>query len=220
MIGGLGWVLMWAVLLGALVVAARRLGERRQRDERRQAARDLPAAVSDVARSIRSGATLGSALREVAPTCRGILGRELGAAVSLLDRGYDTTRVLQLWRRATVIDGVELVASACRFSVDHGAGLVGSLDGVAATLLDRIEVADETAALAAQARTSAVTLIALPPVGAAVFALVDPSSIGVLLGTTVGRVCLVAGVGLDLLGARISGALVQRAVRDGRPEHR
>lgn len=186
---------------------------------RRRAARELPGAVSAIARSVRSGSTLEVAMQDVAPSARGVLGQELRGAVRLLELGHGTARVLELWRRATVVDGVVLLVAACRFSLDHGAGLVGSLDGVAQTLLDRIEVMDETAALAAQAKTSTMALIMVPPIGMLLFALIQPSFLGVLVGTTPGRICLLTGVGLELLGARIATALVRHAVSDGGGAH-
>lgn len=199
----------------ALVVGRRWMTGRRELDRRRGAARHLPGVVSNLARSVGSGATLTAAVREVAPGVGGELGHELRAVVALLDRGYGTDRVLALWGRATVIDGVDLLVATCRFSVANGAGLVGALDGVAATLLDKVEVSDEITALASQARVSTMALLALPPVGAALFALVDPSVAGVLFGTTAGRLCLTIGVGLDLLGWRVSRMLLGHALNAG-----
>lgn len=202
-----------AVAAPLLAMGGRRWWRRRvDRTERRRAARDLPGAVSDLARSVRSGATLEVAVREVAVNAGGALGRELRGAVSLLDRGLGIDRVLDLWRRATVLDGVDLVVAACRFSSRHGTGPAQALDGVGAALVDRIEVDDEVMALAAQARTSVAVLVMLPPVGAAIFGLVEPAFSDVLTGTTAGRVCLVAGLALDLLGVAVSRLLVRRAV--------
>ena len=90
-----------------------------------------------------------------------------------------------------------------------------ALDGVAAALLDRIEVADEVRALAAQARTSAIVLVALPPVGAGLFCLLDPGFAGVLFASPAGRTCLVAGLALDGAGAWTSRRMVRRAVGAG-----
>lgn len=182
------------------------------RTERRRAARELPGAVSDLARSVRAGATLEVAVREVAVNAGGVLGRELRGAVSLLDRGLGIDRVLDLWRRATVLDGVDLVVAACRFSSRHGTSAAQALEGVGAALVDRIEVDDEVMALAAQARTSVVVLVMLPPVGAAVFGLIEPAFGDVLTGTTAGRVCLVVGLTLELLGVAVSRLMVRRAV--------
>jgi tight adherence protein B len=184
--------------------------------ERRRAAVALPGAVSDLARSIRSGATLEVALRELAPTAGGVLGTELRGAVTLLDRGHGVDRVLQLWGRATRVEGVPLLVAACRFSLGRSVALERALDGVATALLDRIEVGDEIRALVAQARTSALVLVALPPTGAVLFGVLDPGFAAATLGTAVGRCCLVAGLALDGAGALLARALVRRAVEGPR----
>ncbi len=208
---------MSAAVVVAVVVGsawALRAASRRARTERsrRRAGADLPAAASDLARSVRGGATLEVALRELAPTCGGTLGAEVSAAVGLLDRGHGMDRVLEVWGRASAVPGMDLVVAACRFSWRRGPVLERALDGAASTLLDRIEVDDEMRALVAQARTSAMVLVALPPVGAGLFAVLDPGFTDVLLATPAGRTCLVAGVLLDGAGAWVSRRTVRRAV--------
>lgn len=201
-------------------------GRRRRRRLATRAARDLPGAVGDLARSVGAGATLTVALRELAGGPVGLLGTEVAGAVALLDRGLGVDRVMELWGRASRIDGVELLVAACRFSRGRGVALVAALDGVAAALVDRIELDDEVRALTSQARTSATVLVALPLIGVTVLAAVDPSFVGVVLGSTSGRACLVIGVVLDGLGAAVSNRLVTRAVAasgvqgSGRRHHR
>lgn len=102
----------WAVLVSVRRAVAER--------SRRRAGADLPGAVADLARSVRGGATLEVALRELAPTCSGVLAAELAAAVALLDRGHGMDRVLEVWGRATRVAGMDLVVSACRFSWGRG----------------------------------------------------------------------------------------------------
>lgn len=189
--------------------AIRRANGKRSRE---RAARNLPTAVGELAGALRSGATLAAALRDLAPSVSGLLATEVDGAVALLDRGHGMDRVLHAWGRATRIDGVELLVAACRFSRDGGAGLDAALDGVAAALVDRIEVADELRSLASQARTSTAVLVALPPVGAALFALLDPGFAPTLLTTPAGRVCLVLGGSLDLAGAWASKSIAARAL--------
>lgn len=202
-------------LILALTVAAviwRWSARRRRGSAIRAAERDLPRLASDLARSVRAGATLGTALSEVGHRLPGALGGELQTVIGHIDRGDTVDRALHRWRIDTTVTGVDLLVGACRFGVDHGGDLGRSLDGVAASLLDRLEVEDETRALAAQARTSAAVLVLLPPVGAAVFAVADPSVAAVLLGSTAGWVCVAAGTALDALGAWISARLVRTAL--------
>lgn len=209
---------MTAVVAVLAAVAASWAGLRaferaRRRRRLREAGRALPGVVSDLARAVRGGATLGVALRDVATVVGGVLGAELRTVVALLDRGHPLDRVLDTWGRSSRVDGTDLLVAACRFSAGRSRALDRALDGVAAALLDRIEVADEVAALASQARTSAIVLVTLPPAGAALFSVLDPGFLPVLVGTTVGRLCLLIGLALDVAGAWSASALVRRAVR-------
>ena len=80
------------------------------------------------------------------------------------------------------------------------------------SLLDRVEVADEARALSAQARSSAVVLVALPPFGAACFCLLDPAVAATLFTTPFGWGCLVAGAALDGVGAWVMRRMVAGAL--------
>jgi tight adherence protein B len=72
---------------------------------------------------------------------------------------------------------------------------------VAATLRERLDLADERRSLASQARLSALVL-AVAPVGFAVLlGAVDGSTADFLLGTPPGWLCLGLGLALDAGGA-------------------
>jgi len=91
------------------------------------------------------------------------------------------------------------VAAALSLASETGGTAARAVDGVAATLRERIEVADEVRALGAQARLSAV-VIAVAPIGfGLVAAATDPRTLSFLVSTPVGFACLVAGITLDLL---------------------
>lgn len=183
---------------------------RSERAARRDAARAVPRLAGDLARSVRSGATLRAAMEEVGPRTPGPVGREVTALVHRLDRGRAIDQVLEQWGEASAVPGVGLLVGACRFGVAHGGDLSRALDGVAASLLDDLEVADEIGALVSQARSSAAVLVALPPTGAVLLALVDPALAGVMFGSVAGTACLSVGVALDGLGAWVSSALIRR----------
>ena len=201
-----------AALVVGLLLAWRWIFRRRRGAAVRDAAADLPRVASELARSLRNGATLALAIAQMADRLPGVLGTELSTVTGHLDRGVGMDRALDLWRTGSDVAGVDLVVGACRFGFDHGGDLSRALDGVSATLLDRLEVADETRALVAQARTSATVLLALPPVGAAMFAVADPGVAAVLLGSTAGMACLAVGTALDFLGAWISARMIRAAV--------
>ena len=69
-----------------------------------------------------------------------------------------------------------------------------------ATLRERDALAREVRALASQARTSAVVLVAAPLMFALVVGVVD-DQVGRFLVSPAGLVCVVVGLGLDAAGA-------------------
>jgi tight adherence protein B len=186
---------------------------RRDARARRDLDRSLPVLASDLARSVRSGATLRTALGDAAVSASPGVRHALVRVVHASDRGVPIDEALEAWRRDRSSPGVDLLVGACRFGNEHGGDLALALDAVSAALLDAVELADETAALTAQARASAVLLVALPPVGAGLFAVVDRSVAQVLLGTPAGWACLAVGTALDLVGGVVSVGMVRRAAR-------
>ena len=82
-----------------------------------------------------------------------------------------------------------------------GGRAADALDRLASSLRDRLDAVAEAQALSTQARLSAI-VVGAAPLGYLVFAsLVDARSVTALVGTGVGRVCLVVGVALEALAA-------------------
>lgn len=204
---------MIVAVLAVVVLLLARAG--RVRAVRRRAVatrRAVPVLAHDLARAARSGMSLPAALRvatSVDPALRGALRSLRGE----LDRGRSLDEALERWTLPG--DGVQLrtLAAACQFAHVRGGDPAPALDGVAGALQDAVEVAEETDALLAQSRASASALVALPPFGAALFAVVDPAVGDLLLRSRAGAVCLAVGVLLDLAGAGTARLLVRRALR-------
>lgn len=168
------------------------------RDRRlRRLDRDLPLVLDAVAGSLRGGASLAGAL-EAGATVPGPAGEAVAALNTAVRAGRPLPDALERWQREVGGHASRLVSAALALAAEAGGAAPRAVDGVAATLRERIEVADEVQALGAQARLSAV-VIALAPIG---FALVagstDPRTVAFLLGTPVGLACLVVGVALDM----------------------
>ena len=183
-------------------------GSRRRREWRQE----LPGVASLLARSVHAGASLPTALHDAAASSTGPVASELRSVCDALARGVGVGEALEQWARSCPGDEVELLVSAATVGHEHGGRLGPALDGVALTLHDRLEVADEASALSSQARTSAMVLVALPPFGAACFVLLDPSLVRTFVATPLGWACIVVGLGLDLAAAEIMRRMVERAV--------
>lgn len=203
-------VLVALAAIGAVLTRRAIVSRRADRSAR---ATDLAAATlaGDLAGSVRTGATLATALAEAAAA--GPLGEQVGAVLDRTGRGWSLDDSVAEWARGSGRSSVRSLAHACRFASHHGGDLAVALDGVSVAIGDQLEVADETSALVAQVRTSTAVLAALPVLGAVLFALVDPAVAHSLLATPVGAACMVVAVVLDAAGLVVARWLVARSLR-------
>lgn len=160
----------------------------------------LAGALEDLARSLRSGASLGQALREVSSSGGNAVERDLAAVVARVDAGETVSTALGWWRDRRPESGVVLAVAALDLASDVGGSRARAVDQVAATLRERLALAGELRAQSSQARLSAVVLIVAPVVFACVAAVTDPRVLAFLVTEPLGWACVTAGVVLDAAG--------------------
>jgi tight adherence protein B len=207
--GGGGIVGLLALVLGpALVVPAVALVgiagpvglwlARARRARARTAA--LPAALDVVAGELRAGGTVRSALPALARR-GGPLGADVARVQNRLSLGASLDTALERWSEERPDPGLRAVAGALAVADGVGGRAASALDGLARSLRDDQGAVAEARALSAQARLSAVVVGAAPLAYLGFEALTDPSSVGVLVTTPLGQLCLVLGLGLEALAA-------------------
>lgn len=208
-VAALGAVTAWstvgpaaAAVLGLVAVGSRVRVRLRQRSaDRRRRHAQLPAALERLAAALRSGSSLTTALDEVGSSLEAPLGPELAALGAECARGRPVHDVIGDWSRAHDDAGTRLAAAALALSTLVGSAPARAVDGVAATVRERLDLAAERRAMAAQARASALVLSVAPVAFAALLVVGDTAAAGFLLGTPAGWTCLVVGIGLDAAGA-------------------
>lgn len=184
---------------GAVLAPIAVLRSRRGRGDLRAEAA-LPGALESMARALRSGASVRQAIEEAAAMTPGPLGEELGRVAVQAARGAPLVAALEALAERRPLPGIRLAVAALCLGVETGGAHARAVDGVAATLRDRLSVAAEVRALAAQARISAV-VIGLAPIGFGAFAAAtDPRTSEFVFHTVPGLVLLCAGLGLDAVG--------------------
>lgn len=160
----------------------------------------LPVALESVARALRSGGSMRQAVEEAARTTPGHLGAELARVATQASRGVPLVTALEGLAGRRPLPGVRLATAALCLAVETGGAQARAVDGVASTLRDRLSVADEVRALAAQARLSAV-VIGLAPIGFGAFAAAtDPRTSQFVFHTGAGLALVSAGLVLDGVG--------------------
>jgi tight adherence protein B len=100
-----------------------------------------------------------------------------------------------------VHDATALLSAGLALHRRTGGDLPRLLRELARTLDERRRVEAEVGALTAQARFSARIVPLLPPVGLAGMALLDPASVGALVGTPLGLAVVGVAAMLDVAGA-------------------
>jgi tight adherence protein B len=164
----------------------------------RRVASALPQATRSVAAELRAGGTIHTAIGRLAEA-PSPLRPDFAAVAARLRMGASIPDALAPWPDQRPVPGARALAGALAAASEFGGGAAVALDGLAASLDDRLTIAAETRAQSAQARVSAV-VVALAPAGyLGLSVLVDRSALDSLFARPVGRVCLAAGLGMDVL---------------------
>lgn len=193
-------------LIGSGLPAVRERWERWRNGRSRDAA--LPQALELTARSLRSGASVLTALDTVAAEMP-----ETGWAevVGRVRGGSGLAEALDGW----IGDRSERQTAAALLVLGHrsGAAMAASLDRAAASLRQRSALGDEIRALTSQTRVSGMVVAAAPAGFAAVVAVADPGALAVLVATPVGLLSLAAGLVLEGVGVWWMGRLSRGVAR-------
>lgn len=173
----------------------------------------LPGVLEQIAAAMRGGAGVHEAVAvmaegdgPVAPDLRRVCARAaLGAGLA---------DALATWPRERPLASVRAAAAGLAVAAGVGGAAAGAIDGLAASLRERLGAVAEARALSAQARLSAVVVGATPIGYLALSAIVDPGSVALLVSTPTGRVCFGVGLALEALAI----VWMRRIVRGEAPE--
>jgi tight adherence protein B len=183
--------------------------------DRERAALDLAASLEEVARRVRSGASIGAAVTETATGewqgfVRDVATR-ISAGLPFADAVEEAVVVRARGSTPTQAEDERLAGAV--LSAVHRAGGPGAaaIDRTAATVRERAAIRADRRAHAAQARLSA-RILSLLPVGFTSWTVVTDRRIAhFLLATVPGVACLLSGSGLAVLGWRWMQRLVEVA---------
>jgi tight adherence protein B len=158
----------------------------------------LPGALDAVAAELRGGGTVPQAVERLAGS-RSAVAPDLRRVAARARLGLAWSDAVAGWPRDHDADGVRAAAGALAVATTMGGRAADAIDGLASSLRHRLDAVAEARALSSQARLSAL-VVGSAPVGYLAFsALVDPGAVDALVGTSIGRVCLVVGLGLEAL---------------------
>jgi tight adherence protein B len=186
-------------LFGALLAGPVGLRLARTRRERRFS-RALPAALEQVAAELRGGGTVAGAVERLAAD-DGPVADDFRRVQVRTGLGLGLGAALEVWPEEHDAPGVRASAGALAVAANLGGRSADAIDGLASSLRHRLDALAEAHALSAQARLSAIVVGAAPIAYLGFSGIIDPDSVGTLVGTGIGRVCLVVGLALEGLAA-------------------
>lgn len=198
LIGGPGLALVVAVAAVGAPMAAMLVTSGRADRLLEQA---LPDVMEEMARSLRTGASLRQAVEEAAATTPGLLGHDLRSMAVEMANGVALATALDAWGQRRSLPGARLAVAALGLGAETGGAHARALDGVAATIRSRTAIGREVRALSSQARLSGLVIALAPLAFSALAAATDDRTAGFLLRTPLGLVCLAAGLFLDGVAA-------------------
>lgn len=191
---------------------ALRLPRRRRADAARERARAAEACAA-LAGELRAGRPPDAALAVAASVAVGRTGAALSAAAAAHGVGGDVAGVLRAGADGAAAPGLLRGLAACwSLCAGTGSGLARAVEHLERAERDAEDRRRAVEAELAGPRATAGLLAGLPVLGALLASGLGAQPLGVLLGTAVGRVCLVLGVGLDVLGVLWTRRLLARAV--------
>ena len=162
---------------------------------------DLALLLDAIGRGMRSGGSITTAIGEARVAVRGAVGVDAGRVVAGVERGQPIIRALDDWVGFRPRPSVRLAVGALALAVDTGGPPARVIEEVATALRQRRQLEGEAAALAAQARLSALVVGLAPIVFALLTCVTDRRNAHMLFGTPLGIGCVLVGLTLDAVGA-------------------
>jgi tight adherence protein B len=181
----------------------------RRSDRFRRFNLQLPDAVDLIARSLRAGHSLPSALVNVAEEVADPLGPEFQQCADEMTFGLPFREaLLNLFRRFPLQD-LQFLVAAILVQKETGGNLAELLDKTAAVLRSRIQLQQKVKVYTAQGRMTGIILVALPFVCFILLNVVRPGYTSPLFETETGRKMVYGTLASMALGAIVIKRIIQ-----------
>jgi tight adherence protein B len=190
-----------AAVIGLIALLAPRAVIMQLRDRRRlRFADQLEGTLQLLAGSLRAGYGLAQALNTVAAEANSPTREEFGRVIVETRLGRDLVESLRGIADRMASEDFTWTTEAVDIQRSVGGDLASILDTVSETIRERNQIKRHIRALSAEGRISAYVLIALPFVIAAFILLVAPDFLSPLFETIAGRIALMVGAVLMVVG--------------------
>lgn len=160
----------------------------------------LPAVLDILARSIRAGQPVTSAIGIVTQYTSGIAQEEFERATEQVRLGVALDDAIMRMADNVGTPEIRFIAAAIHLQTETGGNLVETLENMAGMLRERLKLKKKARALSAEAKVSAFILSALPFLVGISLMLMNPGYLTPLVEDPRGRIMLGGGLGLMLVG--------------------
>lgn len=174
--------------------------------------RQFPDALGLVTRAVRVGIPVAEAIRAVAREAPRETAAEFQRIADRLSIGLPIDQALAETAHRNGVPEYRFFATALALQSQTGGGLGETLENLAEVIRKRVALKERGYALAAEARTSAGILAALPFFTAGVLAVLSPAYVGMLFADPDGQRILAAAIGLLLLGILVMRGMIRQSL--------
>lgn len=136
------------------------------------------------------------------------MGREVQLVVNEVNLGNTLESALDNMQRRVASPDFELVVTAVLIQRQVGGDLASILDTISETIAERVRMKREVMALTAQGRLSGITVAILPFAFTIIMSFINPTYLMPLIETDTGRMFVVGGIILEILGIIIIRKIV------------
>ena len=193
-------------------VVARQLFARWHRGRKRILFEQFPDALSMVVRGVRVGIPIGEAIASVARESEAPTAQEFERVHKQLQIGLPIEEALRKMAERNDLAEYRFFATALGLQGQTGGNLSETLEGLADVIRKRIAARDRGFALAAEARTSANILAALPVLMFGLLWVMNPHYIMTLLTAQTGHMILGATITLLGMGIMVMRFMIQKSL--------
>lgn len=172
----------------------------------------FPDALAMVVRGVRVGIPIGEAIGAVSRDSAAPTAHEFALVVEQLTIGIPLDEALHIMGERNDLPEYRFFATALSLQSQTGGNLSETLEGLADTIRRRVAARARGFALAAEARTSANVLIALPPLLFMALWFMNPNYVNALLFGRVGHMILAATLFLLGCGVMSMRLLIQKSL--------
>ena len=171
--------------------------------------RQLPEALSLIARALKAGQAFPSGLKMVADEFDDPIGTEFKETLDEINFGVSVTDALKALSSRIECTDLKFFVISVIIQKESGGNLAEILENIAGIIRERFKIQGRIQSLAAEGKLSAYILVALPFVIALVFLIINPEYIKLLLSDIIGEIMIIFAIVMMSIGILVMRKMIR-----------